>query len=171
MSSFGVIVCPKCREHAQIIETSGPKKTRCQKCGSNLEIRKLRIFFQSGDLDEAISARTVIQARLHGQEKDVEAVFSDSFNLAETPETTNFVEFGVSLKDFKDKRKLRKPKRSKNQIILDILRLNGGRMDIKSLGESASEHGIDEDDFEKIIEKLISSGEIYEPSTGILGLI
>jgi len=171
MVSFGVIVCPKCREHAQIIETSGSKNTRCQKCGSNLEIRKLRIFFQSEDVEEAISARTVMQARLHGQEKDFEAVFSDSFNAAKTPETTSFGEFGVSLKDFKDKRKPRKPKKNKIQVILDILRLNGGRMGIESLEESARGHGIDEDDLEKIIEKLISSGEIYEPSTGILSLI
>jgi len=171
MASFGVIVCPKCREHVQIIETSGPKKTKCQKCGSNLEVRKLRIFFQSGDLEEAISARTVIQARLHGPEKDVEAVFSDSFQNVETSPTANFGEFGVSLKDFRDKRKPRKPKKNKLQVILDILRLNGGRMGIDSLEESAREHGIAEDDFEKIIQKLISSGEIYEPSTGILSLI
>ncbi|MDW7733009.1 MAG: hypothetical protein SCH66_11350 [Methanolobus sp.] len=171
MAAFGVIVCPKCREHAQIIELAGAKKTRCQKCGSNLEVRKLRLFLTSDDLEEVVSARTLLQARLHGQEHELETVFSEMSGSDKTALTLEIGELDVKIMDFADKRKLPERKINKNRIILDLLRSNGGRMDIISLKDLAEEHGVDGQKFEHILEKLIRAGEVYEPSTGTICLI
>ena len=38
---YAVIVCPKCRQHAQIIET-GKKTLKCQHCGAILQTRRLQ---------------------------------------------------------------------------------------------------------------------------------
>ncbi|WP_406656221.1 hypothetical protein V7O62_10205 [Methanolobus sp. ZRKC2] len=171
MDAFGVIICPKCREHAQIIEISGTKTTRCQNCASNLEIRKLRLFMASDNLEEAVSARTLLQARLHGQENQLEEVFSETFVSANTDSSEEFGRFEVSIKDFTDKRELPVKKRDKNLLILDLLRSNGGKMEIGSLKDLAGEHGIDDQKFEQILEKLISAGEVYEPATGKICLI
>ena len=166
MAAFGVIVCPKCREHAQIIELANAKKTKCQKCGSNLEVRKLRLFLTSDDLEEAVAARTVLQARLHGQESELEDVFSEPIGSTKTVSCPKFGEFGVPIKDFTDKRSIPGKKRDKNLLILDLLRSNGGKMDVGSLKDLAEEHGLEEQKFEQILAKLISAGEVYEPSTG-----
>lgn len=64
--SYGVIICTKCRQHAQIIEVGSSKTTRCQRCNASLNTRKLRVFYSSDDLDETISVRTQIQAQLLG---------------------------------------------------------------------------------------------------------
>lgn len=171
MAAFGVIVCPKCREHAQIIELAGTKKTRCQKCGSNLEIRKLRLFLTSDNLEQAVSARTVVQARLHGQEHELEGFFSEMSGSDKSTLTFETGESEVPVTDLADKRKLRVRKSNKNHIILDLLRSNGGKMDVVSLKGLAEEHGVNGERFEQILEKLIRAGEVYEPSTGTICLI
>ncbi|TGC11125.1 DUF5817 domain-containing protein [Methanolobus halotolerans] len=170
MAAFAVIVCSKCREHAQIIEIPGPKKTRCQKCGSNLEIRKLRLFHRSEDLQEAVAARTVLQAKLHGQEKDGMSLFSESSEPVKAISIRETGLFDVSLKDFTDKREFTVQKLNKNLLIIDLLRSNGGKMDTDSLKEIAKEHGIQEQKFEQILDGLTRAGEIYEPSTGMVCL-
>ncbi|MHC1574286.1 MAG: DUF5817 domain-containing protein [Candidatus Methanogasteraceae archaeon] len=60
---YSVIVCPKCKEHAQIIE-SGIKSTVCQRCGSRLDVRKLKIWHTTPDLSNAVSVRTAILMEL-----------------------------------------------------------------------------------------------------------
>ena len=62
--TYGVVICTRCRGHAQIIETGSSKTTRCQRCNATLMTRKLRVFFSSEDLEEAISVRTQIQAKI-----------------------------------------------------------------------------------------------------------
>lgn len=171
MAAFGVIVCPKCREHAQIIELAGAKKTKCQKCGSNLEVRKLRLFLTSESLEEVVSARTLLQARLHGQEHELENVFSEMPESGKTALVFETGEFDVPVKDLADKRELPGKKHNHNRIILDLLRSNSGRMDVASLKILAEEHGIEGQKFEQILEKLVRAGEVYEPSTGTICLI
>ncbi|MBN2111093.1 MAG: hypothetical protein JW705_08435 [Methanosarcinaceae archaeon] len=169
MAVFGVIVCPKCREHAQIIELAGAKRTRCQKCGSSLVISKLRLFMTSDDLEEAVSTRTFLQARLYGREQDLEAVFSET--PSKEAMDREAVGSGVRTKDFTDRRKPAVHTRDKHLLILDLLRSGGGKMDAVSLKCLAGEHGIEGQRFEQILEKLVLNGEVYEPSAGIICLV
>jgi DNA replicative helicase MCM subunit Mcm2 (Cdc46/Mcm family) len=164
MPPFGVIVCPKCREHAQILELACAKKTRCQKCGASLEVRKLRVLFSSDSLEEAVSARTLLQARVHKLDGEMEsALAGEGKKITVTKKETEAPP--VVLQD-----KRPPPKRSPVQVILQLLRSNGGEMETGSLISLAKEQGIDEQKLEAILEKLKSTGEIYEPFTGKLCL-
>ncbi|AFV24160.1 hypothetical protein Mpsy_1954 [Methanolobus psychrophilus R15] len=164
MPPFGVIVCPKCREHAQILELACAKKTRCQKCGASLEVRKLRVLFSSDSLEEAVSARTLLQARVHKLEEEMESVLAGERKRV----TVTKKETEAPPVVLQDKRP--PPKRSPVQVILQLLRSNGGEMETGPLISLAKEQGIDEQRFETIIEKLKSTGEIYEPFAGKLCL-
>ncbi|MDK2833279.1 MAG: hypothetical protein PWP63_366 [Methanolobus sp.] len=168
MSAFGVIVCPSCREHAQILELGGAKRTRCQKCGASLDIRKLRILQTSDSLEEAVSARTVLQARVHNLEEQMKS------ELAVRPATEENRASLVSDKPEMDPACLKEtrhpPKRNPRQIILKLLRSNGGQLEIRVLEALALEHGVNEQQLETILEKMKSSGEMYEPSAGRLCL-
>ena len=60
---YSVIVCPKCEKHVQIIEY-GVKSTVCQRCGSRLDLKKLKIWRTTPDLAEAVSVRTALLMEL-----------------------------------------------------------------------------------------------------------
>jgi hypothetical protein len=164
MPPFGVIVCPKCREHAQILELACAKKTRCQKCGASLEVRKLRVLFSSDSLEEAVSARTLLQARVHKLEEEMESVLAGEGKRANV--TTEENQAVPML--WQDRRQ--PPKKNPVQVILQLLRSNKEGMEIESLTFLAKEQGIDKQKLEAILEKLKSTGEIYEPFTGKLCL-
>ncbi|WP_292462962.1 hypothetical protein [Methanolobus sp.] len=164
MPAFGVIVCPRCRKHAQILELAGAKRTRCQKCGAPLEVRKLRILFLSDTLEEAVSARTLLQARVHKLEGEMENVLAREGKRANDTKEEN----PVSPMLWQDRRQPQK--KNPAQVILQLLRSNEEGMEIESLTFLAKEQGIDEQKLEAILEKLKSTGEIYEPFTGKLCL-
>ncbi len=44
---YGVIVCTKCRLHAQIIEVGVSRTVQCQMCGARLQVRKLQLLSTS----------------------------------------------------------------------------------------------------------------------------
>jgi len=60
---YAVIVCPKCKSHVQIIEY-GIKSTACQRCGSRLDLKKLKIWHTTTDLSDAVSVRTALLMKL-----------------------------------------------------------------------------------------------------------
>jgi len=168
MARYGVIVCPKCREHAQIIELAATKTIRCQKCSSKLPKQKLRLFFSSDELAEAISVRTQIQAKLHDKNVDMETVLNgagikNAFDDAQETE--------LSMSDFVDNREKVKPKKSPRKIILELLRSNYGSMEIDMLKERAAENGIEYEKFETMLERMLDSGEIYSPSVKMVQLV
>lgn len=151
---YAVIACPKCRVHSQIIEY-GTATTKCQNCGAALKINKLRIFHSSDILEEAISARTQLQARMHGKcvDNDMSKMgFVDDREISKTK--------------YKNR-----PKRNAQKTIIDILRSAGGALEIEVLKMRALDHGIDADGFEKILEGLLRMGEIYSPDIGYVRLV
>ncbi|MEA1984313.1 MAG: hypothetical protein U9N13_01515 [Euryarchaeota archaeon] len=146
MSAYSVIVCPRCRKHAQIIENTGMKTMRCQRCGSNLQVRKLRVLHTSDHLDEAVAARTELQARILGSDPEQREVL--------TIETHT---------DERSGRGTVRRKKDGRQIILGILRTHGKRMSIEELQRQAQGKDIRREDIGKVIEKLLAAGEIYAP--------
>ena len=150
IQKYAVIACPKCRIHAQIIEY-GTATTKCQNCSAALKIKKLRVFYSSDILEEAISARTQLQAQMHGQGVDFGSVPEMDF-VDDRPSTI-------------------KPKKNAQKIILDLLRLADGAVEIETLEIQALNNDIDADKFEKILDGLLRAGEIYSPAVGYVRLI
>ena len=150
IQKYAVIACPKCRIHAQIIEY-GTATTKCQNCGSALKMKKLRVFYTSDILENAISARTQLQAQMHDQ----------SVELKNIPEM-DFVD---------DRPSIIKPKKNAQKIILDLLRSTDGAVKIETLEIQALDNDIDADKFEKILDGLLRAGEIYSPAVGYVRLV
>ncbi|WP_406660159.1 hypothetical protein V7O66_09915 [Methanolobus sp. ZRKC3] len=168
MPRYGVIVCPKCREQAQIIEIDSAKSTQCQRCSAKLASRKLRLFYSSDELAEAVSVRTQIQAKLHDSRTDIEDVLNGSgFKNA----LNNREETELSMKDFVDRREQVKPKRNPSQLVLELLRINGGSIKVEELRESLAEHGVDGQRFESTLEKLLHSGSVYRPNNDLIAIV
>ncbi|MDD2440128.1 MAG: hypothetical protein PHD41_08010 [Methanosarcinaceae archaeon] len=160
------MVCPKCREHAQVLEQSAQKTTRCQHCGALLRVRKLRVFFASDELSEAITARTRLQAKFSGQ---ASAEFFEK--LIKEPKTPVFtskkLEKPIHLQVEKAK-KSASPKKSPQEILFELLEASGGKKELKALEEAALERGLSLEMFEKVLQGLLATGELYSPSKGFI---
>ena len=151
---YAVIACPKCRVHSQIIE-HGTSTTKCQNCGAALKIHKLRVLYASDILEEAVSARTQLQARMHG-----EGVDSNLSNMGFVDDRD------VSKPKYKSR-----PKMNAQKTVVDIIRSADGVLEIEILKMRALDHGIDDGRFEKILEGLLRMGEIYSPDIGYVRLV
>ena len=151
---YAVIACPKCRVHSQIIEYD-TSTTKCQNCGATLIINKLRILYSSDILEDAVSARTQLQARMHGKCID-----------------TNLSDMGfVDDREISKTKYKNRPKRNAQKTIIDIIRSVDGALEIEILKMRALDNGIDADEFEKILEGLLRVGEIYSPDIGYVRLV
>ena len=151
---YAVIACPKCRVHSQIIEY-GTATTKCQNCGAALKINKLRTLYASDVLEEAVSARTQLQARMHGKCID------------DNPMGMGFVDD----REISNTKYKNRPKKNAQKTVIDIIRSAGGSLEIEILKTRALDHGIDDGRFEKILEGLLRAGEIYSPDIGYVRLV
>lgn len=142
-----MIVCPKCRQHAQITET-GKKTLRCQRCSAILETRRLRILYSTDELAEAVTFRTRLQAELSG-----------SLDLEKIPEPSG-------------KRVSRElPPKNDRSICFALLLSAGGEMELKAFQQKAFENGISQEKFEFILKKLLEIGELYSPEPGRIKIV
>ncbi|TFG89740.1 MAG: hypothetical protein E4H16_03180 [Candidatus Atribacteria bacterium] len=168
MPRYAVIACPKCREHAQIIEYDTARTTKCQKCSAVLKIRKLRIFYTSDSLDEAISARTQLQAQMHDKTREPGNISANNVHVFSngTGEQISIPNTGLA-----DKRKRNRPKRDARKIVIDLLLSSGGGMDIKTLKAQAMEQDVAADKLEMVLDNLLQTGEIYSPEIGYIRIV
>ncbi|WP_094227081.1 DUF5817 domain-containing protein [Methanolobus psychrotolerans] len=163
--TYVVIVCTKCRKNAQIIEIGNSKTTRCQKCNANLIVRKLRVFFSSEKLEEAISIRTQIQATI--AENGTFTLKTDGENSSETEYQVFGDKMDAKTACFVDTRKEQKKKKT-DELIIGILQSNNKQMHYAELKNSAIALDIDEKRFDEILKKMLRAGEIYSPSKDII---
>ncbi len=145
---YVVVVCPKCRVQSQIVEDTGQKTVRCQNCGANLRFRKLRQFHNSTDLQEAILARTKLQASISG-------------------EGANTISPTIEVEDSKIKERTEDKARPKKPVELILSKIppeeTVSHADLKSHTELL---GIGEEKLEATLQKMLESGHIYEPKSG-----
>lgn len=165
---YGVIICTKCRKNAQIIELESSKTTRCQRCSATLMVRKLRIFFSSEDLNEAISFRTQVQANI---------IKNEAYTMQANNEggsKTEYQIFGEETDEkaacFIDKQKSQKKKKA-DGLILEALQSNNKQMLYGDLKKVVIARDIDEDRFDDAIKKMMQAGEIYSPSKDVIRLV
>ena len=165
---YSVVVCPKCREHAQIIET-GKKTVSCQKCGARLQARKLRIFYSSDELEKAVAARTHLQAEISGEEKS--PVTGD---LSQESGNSDFKTGTESKFPVKPSGRLSNSlpgKKDPRKIILEALEAAGGEMETGKLREDVLEKDLTPEKFEEILKKLQETGEVYSPAKGKIKIV
>ncbi|KKG18007.1 hypothetical protein EO98_13740 [Methanosarcina sp. 2.H.T.1A.6] len=168
-SRYVVVVCPKCRQQAQITET-GKKTLRCQHCGALLQARKLRIFGSFEELSEAVDFRTRLQAELSGNG-------TETFSLKTFPK-----ESGNSNPGDQALKGTAQPgpgtssgstaaKKDQKSILNEILKVSDGKIGIEEFCEKAMEKGISKEKFDLILKKLLETGELYSPEPGIVKLV
>jgi uncharacterized protein YbaR (Trm112 family) len=164
-----VIVCPKCRQHAQIIET-GKNTMRCQRCGTIHETRRLRIFYSSEDLDDAVNFRTRLQAEISGKGSETLSLKSSAegyeLSKSQKEDTENIP--GPTRKRVSENLPPRKDRKSN---LLDLLEAAGGEMQIEEFQQKALEKGISPEKFDIILKKLLETGELYSPEPGIVKFV
>ncbi|WP_407354997.1 DUF5817 domain-containing protein [Methanolobus sp. WCC5] len=166
--AYGVVVCTRCRKQAQIIDVGSSKTIRCQRCNSNLATRKLRLFFSSDNLEEAISVRTQIQARI--SESGTYPLQTESIDARGKEYQT----FGDELNDktaclINNRKKLKK--KTTYELILSILRSAGNRMPYEELRKEALSMDIEGPELDDTLTKMLDAGEIYKPSKDTIGLV
>ncbi|MBP1907853.1 DUF5817 domain-containing protein [Methanolobus bombayensis] len=168
--TYGVVVCTKCRQHAQIIEIDSSKTTHCQKCNANLKTRKLRVFFSSDILEEVISVRTQIQAQI-AESGGTPTLKDRNFDS----QLQSFQKFGNGIDEKSacliDNRKTQKRKKKPDEIILGILMENNNRMSIEKLKEKVLEMDVGEEQFEDVVKKLKDAGDLYSPSNDVIRIV
>jgi len=166
---YAVIVCPKCRQHAQIIEI-GKKTLKCQHCGALLQAKKLRVFHSSEELTDAVTFRTRLQAEISGKG-------SRTFFLEPSPKGYEHLnpETENTVKTFKLSEKRTSgnlsPKKDQKSTFLELLEAAGGKTEFEELRQKALEKGISQEKFSLILKKLLETGDIYSPEPGIIKLV
>jgi transcription initiation factor TFIIIB Brf1 subunit/transcription initiation factor TFIIB len=164
-----VIVCPKCRQHAQITET-GKKTMSCQQCGAILETRRLRIFHSSEELADAVAFRTRLQAEISGKGSGTfslrPSANEDEISKSETENKAK----GFELSGDRDSGDIPR-KKSQKSIFLELLEAAGGKMGIKELQQKAMEKGMSPEKFDITVKTLLETGEIYSPESGMIRLV
>jgi hypothetical protein len=164
-----VIVCPKCRQHAQIIET-GKNTLRCQRCSTNLEARKLRILYSSEELADAVAFRTRLQAEISGKGNETLSLKTSAegheLSKSRNEDTENTP--GPTRKRVSENLP---PKKDRKSIFLDLLEAAGGEMKIEEFQQKAQEKGISPEKFDLTLKNLLEIGELYLPEPGIIKLV
>lgn len=164
-----MIVCPKCRQHAQIIET-GKKNLRCQRCGAILGARRLRILYSSEELADAAAFRTSLQAEISGKGSETFSpkTSSEGYELLKirNDDTENRPE--PTRKRVSENLP---PKKDQKSIFLELLGAAGGEMGIGKLQQKALEKGISPEKFDLVLKKLLEQGELYSPEPGIIKIV
>jgi hypothetical protein len=165
---YSVVVCPRCREHAQIIET-GIKTVSCQHCGASLRARKLRVFYSSEELEKAVAARTRLQAKISGKE---EGPFTG--DLSQESGNSDFWRGTRGKLPGQTAGRSSKPvagKKDPRKVILEVLEAAGGEMETGELRENVLEKDLDPEKFDETLKKLQETGEVYSPARGMIKMV
>jgi len=168
-SRYVVVVCPKCKQHAQITET-GKKTLRCQHCGSLRQARKLRIFGSFEELSEAVDFRTRLQAKLSGKGKETFSLKTFPKEAKKSTPGDQAVK-GTARPDAVTSSGSTAAKKDQKSILNEILKVSDGKIGVEKFREKAMEKGISQEKFDLLLKKLLETGELYSPEPGIVKLV
>ncbi|MDD1768195.1 MAG: DUF1922 domain-containing protein [Methanomassiliicoccales archaeon] len=146
---FGVIVCPSCNR-ARGVDLSTAAAT-CPSCGKRINVKKAKVYFKTDSESELAEAVRKMSERLSADVESAPPVRKKRRKLS------FHEELGVRAKKIKGSE--------------DRLRFVAENLSVE-LGEFSSEDlamvikGFDEADAEDLIEKMLSSGIIFEPGPG-----
>lgn len=166
---YAIIVCPNCRQHAQITEM-GKKTLSCQHCGALLQARKLRVLHSSEELADAVAFRTRLQAEISGKGNET---FSLKFSAKEYEISKPKNEGIGKILKLPENRisENRSPKKDQKSILLELLEAAGGKIGVEELRQKSVEKGMNSEKFGIILNKLLETGELYSPEPGMIKLV
>ncbi|WP_321419924.1 DUF5817 domain-containing protein [uncultured Methanomethylovorans sp.] len=157
---YGVIVCTKCKLYAQIIEVGTSRTVQCHMCGARLQVRKLQLLNTSEGREDAVRARTLIQAKLRAN-GSIHTTHTQSFQCNISQNNSSVVD--ICLTEIGNVRKIRS--RDPATIILENINYQG-EMSMEELEEKCTSLDIDKDVVTKVIARLLEAGDIYFPAKG-----
>ena len=181
---YFVIACPKCKQHAQIIQ-SATSSTRCQLCGKSLDMKHVRVFARCTNLDDAVGKCTALKAHLHDQDDGLR----DAIERGElsgigggSDDDDNCAKFDDDKLAFENRvdERLKKNtvKRGQRKIFIQCLSKlsktdSGVSIDITigRLTECLDEYEFNLEKVEEYIQKMKHEGVLYEPKNGIIRYI
>jgi len=140
---YGIIVCTNCR-FAKVVDLSN-KSTKCNHCGKNLKIKKMKIHYKTNSQSEASWAVGRINAKMKGEE----------FNLKDKEKEKDSYSKALEESSHGDNKKERL------EIMCRVLseELDGfNRDDLSKLSERG-----DLGDVDDLIEQIRKLEEVYEP--------
>jgi hypothetical protein len=149
---------------------AGKNTMRCQRCGTTVQTRRLRILYSSEELADAVAFRTRLQAEISGEG-------SETFSLKASAEGHELSKFGnedtENVPELTRKRVSENlsPKKNEKSVFLELLKAARGEMGIEEFQQKALEKGITQEKFDLILKKLMETGEIYSPEPGIIKLV
>ncbi len=157
---YGVIVCNKCRMHAQIITVGTSRTVQCQRCGARLEVRKLQLISTSENRNEVVKTRTLMQAKLE-ENVPVNSIHAAVLNCQISQKNTINGNVHSYMPD--DGRNVRS--KDPVKIILDNISYQA-EISLDELEEKCSVLGIEKDLIVKVITRLLETGDLYSPESG-----
>jgi len=160
-----VFVCPKCKLSAQILEP-GHKTVGCYRCNARIKTDSLRFFGSFEKIEQAVSMRSIIQAQICSSSDGLPVDRSGSIQAkpaAELPGSFS-VPVGAVVKTAPPK--VKRPDR----IISEVLQA-GNIMIVSDCEYYCMERGVDNETFQKTLQKMIDIGLVYRPGKGLIALV
>lgn len=140
---YGIIVCTSCK-FAKVADLDN-KSTKCNHCGKNLKISKMKIHYKTGSQSEATWAVGRINAKVRGKEFDVEEEEKEkdpySLALEESKHGDN--------------------KKERLEIMCRVITDEIGKIDREDLKRLSEKGGLE--DVDDLIEKIRKLDDVYEP--------
>lgn len=166
---YAVIVCPNCRQHAQITEI-GKKTLSCQHCGTLLQARKLRVLHSSEELADAVAFRTRLQAEISGKGNETFSLKPSAKEYEISKSKNEGIEKTLKFSGNRVSED-RSPKKDRKAILLEILEAAGGKIEVEELRQKSMEKGMSPEKFGIILNKLLETGELYSSEPGMIKLV
>jgi hypothetical protein len=146
---------------------------KCQRCGTILQVRRLRIFHSSEELVDAVDFRTRLQAEISGKGRETFSLETSAKDyklskprkhIDEDTEKTQTSSLNAVYENLPSNKNLK-------SFFLDLLESSGGKMIIEEFRQKALEKGISPEKFDLMLKKTLEKGEIYSPEAGIIKLV
>ncbi len=144
---YGIIVCTDCK-FAKVVDLD-KKSTKCNHCGKNLKISKMKIHYKTNSQSEATWAVGRINAKIRGEE----------FDIDESEEKKDAYSQALEESDHGSNKKERL------EIMCRVLTDKIGKIDRDDL-KTLSEKG-DLGDVDDLIENIRKLEDVYEPENEV----
>lgn len=176
---YSVVGCSEC-ESVKIVEGK-PETTVCNRCGKTLQFNRLKVFFESDNLEAAKEARSLLLAKRN----DLDVFYQGMMeNLVERGEFQDEVmrRFGEDelleqegvdkeeVEEASEKVEEHKGSDPKKRIVMDAIEFLDEPRD-EDIIEFAQERGVDPEFTEEAVDKLCMEGKAMRTREGVVRLL
>lgn len=167
---YTVVICPDC-QYVWIVENV-PDRTKCGQCRTSHQFKKLKHLHRTDDVEEARRARAAATAHVMGEDEAFERALEngaiDREHGSVIDDDLVFEQAGIDPADVATAGEISTGgSRSETEIVEDAIR----EQTMPSRDEAinyAVEHGVEEQKAQKIITRLLESGEVIRQDDGLM---